>query len=70
MNDKKFIYFVAQSEEGKAKNIKELSGFSDSEYSVYRDRAIKRGILSGDSHGYVRFLLSMFEEYVINNYML
>lgn len=63
--DRKLAYGIARSENGKAKDIKTLSSMSDNEYSVYRDRLIKRGILDGSTHGYVRFTLPMFEEYVI-----
>ncbi|MBQ4482386.1 MAG: hypothetical protein II966_04045 [Lachnospiraceae bacterium] len=62
--DKKLAFGVARSEIGKAKEIKTISGLSDNEYSVYRDRLIKQGILDGSTHGYVRFTLPMFEEYV------
>ncbi len=63
--DKKLAYGVARSERGKAKEIKELSGLSDNEYSVYRDRLVKRGILDGSTHGYVEFTLPLFEEFVV-----
>ncbi|MBR5376402.1 MAG: ATP-binding protein [Lachnospiraceae bacterium] len=62
--DKKLAYGVAGSGNGKAKDIKTISGMSDNEYSVYRDRLVKRGILDGRTHGYVEFTLPMFEEYV------
>lgn len=63
--DKKLAYAAARSERGKAKEIKELSGLSDNEYSVYRDRLVKRGILDGSTHGYVEFTLPLFEEFVV-----
>ena len=63
--DKKLAYGAARSERGKAKEIKELSGLSDNEYSVYRDRLVKRGILDGSTHGYVEFTLPLFEEFVV-----
>ncbi len=66
--DRKLAYGVAKSENGKAKNIKTILDLSDNEYSVYRDRLVKRGILNGKEHGYVRFTLPLFEEYVIRAY--
>ncbi len=66
--DRKLAYGVAKSENGKAKNIKSILDISDNEYSVYRDRLVKRGILNGKEHGYVRFTLPLFEEYVIRSY--
>jgi len=66
--DKKLAYGVAMSKTGKAKDIREILGLSDNEYSPYRDRLVKRGILDGREHGYVRFTLPFFGDYVIVNY--
>ena len=63
--DRKFVYSLACTEKGKAKDIKTKGSFSDSEYSVYRDRLIKRGIINGSEHGFVKFTLPLFDEYVI-----
>ncbi len=62
--DKRFAYAVSKSSNGKAKDIKNLLMISDGEYSVYRDRLVKRGILNGSEHGYVSFTLPLFGEYV------
>lgn len=66
--DRKFAYGVAKSEDGKAKEIKKILSLADNEYSPYRDRLVKRGILIGEEYGRVRFSLPMFEEYVIRNF--
>lgn len=66
--DRKLAYGVAKSEGGKAKEIKKILSLADNEYSPYRDRLVKRGILIGEEYGRVRFSLPMFEEYVIRNY--
>lgn len=63
--DRKFAYGVAKSKNGKAKEIKDLTSMADNEYSVYRNRLVKRGVLDGSEHGYVRFTLPMFEEYIV-----
>ena len=63
--DRKLALGVARSEDGKAKSIKELCGMTDSEYSVYRDRLLKRGVLAKNGHGYVQFTLPLFEKYVM-----
>jgi len=65
LGDRKLALGTARSGDGKAKTIKELCSMTDSEYSVYRDRLLKRGILSANGHGYVQFTLPLFEEYVI-----
>ena len=68
--DKRFVNGVANTEDGKASAIKKASGFSDEDYSVYRDRLIKRGVVNGDTRGYLKFTLPMFEDYVRSNYLL
>ena len=66
--DRRLAYGVARSKSGKAKDIKSIASISDNEYSVYRDRLVKRGILDGSTHGYVKFTLPMFEEYATYMY--
>lgn len=66
--DRRLAYGVAKSENGKAKEVKSIISMSDNEYSVYRDRLVKRGVLNGKEHGYVRFTLPMFEEYAVRSY--
>ena len=36
-------------------------------FNPYRDRLIKRGVVSGDTYGYVSFTLPLFERYVIEH---
>ena len=67
--DKKLAYGIAKSESGKAKEIKDFLGIGNNEYTPYRDRLVKRGIVDGSEHGRLRFVLPLFEKYVINNYV-
>ena len=62
--DRKLAHGISVAEAGKAKNIKQAAEMTDGEYSVYRDRLIKRGILAANGHGYVEFTLPLFEEFV------
>ncbi|MBQ7563868.1 MAG: ATP-binding protein [Lachnospiraceae bacterium] len=66
--DRRLAYGAAKAENGRAKEIKALMEISDDEYSVYRDRLIKRGILDGSKRGYIRFTLPLFDEYVVFTY--
>ena len=66
--DRKLAYGVAMSQTGKAKEIREILNLEDNEYSPYRNRLVKRGILDGSQHGYVKFTLPLFDEYVKTNY--
>lgn len=67
--DRKFAYGTAKSKTSRAREIKQILHMSDQAYAPYRDRLIKRGILDGREHGYVRFTLPLFEEYVLQNYI-
>ena len=66
--DRKLAYGVAMSQTGKAKEIREILNLEDNEYSPYRNRLVKRGILDGSQHGHVKFTLPLFDEYVKTNY--
>ena len=66
--DRKLAYGVAMSQTGKAKEIREILNLEDNEYSPYRNRLVKRGILDGNQHGYVKFTLPLFDSFVKMNY--
>ena len=68
--DRRFVHGMTSVMSGRAKEIKEYLSLSDGEYSVYRDRLIKRGLINGDEHGVVRFVLPLFEEYVKRHYYI
>lgn len=65
--DKRFISGVVNSGSGKAEEIKRITKLSNSEYSVYRSRMIKSGLINGGDHGYVKITLPFFEEFVRSN---
>ena len=67
--DKQLLYGVARSENGKAKEIKEIAEISDDTYSVYRDRLIRKGLVDGNEHGYLRLTLPYFNEYILKRFM-
>lgn len=66
--DRKLMYAAANSREGKISDIREELGMKPNEFSPYRDRMIRRGLLNGDERGYVKFTLPFFEDYILNNY--
>ncbi len=41
---------------------------SSNEYAPYRDRIVKKGILDGSERGTLKFILPLFEDYVISTY--
>lgn len=59
---------IADVEGGKVKDIREHLHMETNEFNPYRKRLIKKGILSGETRGYVYFTLPLFEEYVMENY--
>lgn len=66
--DKKFLYAVASSKNGKAKEIKDSLGWTNNKYTPYRNRLIKKMILNGDDYGYLKITLPLFNEYIINTF--
>ena len=66
--DRNLLYAVAKSKTGKVKEIKEIMGVNNNQYTPYRDRMIKKMLLDGSEYGYLRITLPLFEDYVIRSY--
>ena len=66
--DRKILYAAARSANGKIMEIRETLGIETNQFNPYRKRLIKKGIINGDDRGYVRFVLPMFEQFVLENY--
>ena len=62
--DREIVREMAVTHQTKVTDIREGIGFSTSEFSVYRDRLIKKGILSSNQYGHINLALPRFEEYV------
>ena len=56
---------IAKSHDGKVADIREIAGVSSAEFSVYRKRLIKKGIVKSSRYGYLEFTLPRFEQYVM-----
>lgn len=67
-NDRKILYGMAKTKSGNIKEIRDLLEMSTNKFNPYRQRLIRRGIISGDERGYVRILLPFFDQYVLANY--
>ena len=61
-------YAVAQSGDGKVLHVREILGMETNQFNPYRNRLIRKGVLNGDTYGYVTFVLPMFDRFVIENY--
>lgn len=69
-SDKRLLYAIAESRTGKAKEIKEIIGIENNEYTPYRDRLIKKMIVNGDEYGYLKITLPLFDDYVKRCYRM
>ncbi len=67
VKDKAVLKAIALTESGKVEEIREILAMDNNEFNPYRKRLIDRGLISGKERGYVRFILPMFGEYVIDN---
>ena len=66
--DKKVVNAIASSKTGKIADIRKNLSMESNEFSPYRDRLIKKGLINGDERGRVSFTLPLFEKFVIANY--
>ena len=66
--DQRICYAIAKSGTGKVADVRKVIGISNNEFNPYRKRLVKCGIINGDTHGYVNFILPLFEEYVLDSY--
>jgi len=66
--DRELCYAISKSGSDKISEIRQIMGIDTNHFSPYRKRLIDRGILQGDTRGHVRFILPLFENYVIENY--
>ena len=68
--DREILHGIAQVKPGRIGEIRELLGLSTNEFNPYRQRLIRKGIISGEERGYVRLLLPFFDQYVLAHYDL
>ncbi len=66
--DKKILFGMARSATGKISEIRNILQIETNQFNPYRKRLIKKGIINGDEYGYVRFVLPLFEQFVLENY--
>ena len=63
--DRKFVRALAESEDGRIADIRRIAGMSSETASVYRDRLLKKGLVSSKTYGHLSFTLPRFGEYVV-----
>lgn len=62
--EREFIKAIGEKKEEKVKDIMANMGINNSQFSVYRDRLIKKGIVTSNKYGYLSLTLPRFGEYV------
>ena len=66
--DREVVRALAISKEGKTGDIRQIADLSAGEFSVYRDRLLKKGLVTGERYGHLEFTLPRFKEYVNGRY--
>lgn len=66
--DRRVLMGVADEGSGQISAIRECLGMKPNEFSPYRSRLTRKGVLNGDTHGYVTMALPFFREFVLENY--
>lgn len=62
--DRRFLTVMSGKKEKTAAEIKEALGVKDSEFSPYRQRLIRKGIVDGSTRGILRLTLPLFDQFV------
>ena len=63
--EKKLLELIAEKKIKDVKSLRETFNTGSNEFSIYRDRLIKKGILDGSRRGYLDFALPFFEDYIM-----
>ena len=63
--DQEILTAMSRSEETKVKNIREEIGMTSEQFSVYRDRLKRKGVLDTRTYGEVTFALPRFAEFIL-----
>lgn len=66
--DKRLAFGIASTPSGKVADVRAFLGMETNEFNPYRRRLVRKGIVNGTEHGYVRFALPCFEDYVLERY--
>ncbi|MCR4754422.1 MAG: ATP-binding protein [Lachnospiraceae bacterium] len=63
--DRRVIIEISQNKQSKVTSIREALGMKTSEFSVYRDRLKRKGLINCSEYGHIKLLLPRFEEFAI-----
>ena len=65
-NDRIVLKAISQTASGKNIDIRKNAEMSSEMFSVYRNRLIKKGIVTNNAYGYLEFTLPRFSEFVVS----
>lgn len=68
--DREVLYGIAQVKSGRIGEIRAVLEMSTNEFNPYRQRLIRKGVISGEERGYVHMLLPFFDQYALAHYDL
>lgn len=66
LNDRRVLGAIAKSPDGKTIGIREQINMETNIFSTYRERLIRKGVINGETRGYVKMILPFFKEYVLD----
>lgn len=65
-NDKKVVCAIASVQSGRIKDVREKLDMESNEFSPYKMRLLKKGIVDGNQRGYVALTLPFFREFALD----
>ena len=65
--DRRVLYAIACTPGGEVANVRKHLNMSSNQFTPYRTRLIRKGLINGDIYGIVRFELPLFDRFVIEN---
>ena len=63
--DKEVLTAIAKDGTGRVSAIREMLNYDNNHFNPYRMRLIRKGIIEGETNGYVAFALPLFNEFVL-----
>ena len=66
--DRYVSYGIACSEDGRISGIRSFLNMDTNQFNPYRMRLIRKGIVSGEKYGFLKFTLPLFEQYAADTY--
>ncbi len=66
--DRTVLHAIADCRSGVIMEIRAILNMETNEFNPYRKRLIDKGLINGEKRGYVKMVLPLFEEFVLDKY--